>query len=108
MRASQGEAAAQAPPADAFAVFTSKVEAITRNYEYRLTDREFVWEHHGIDEARSQDALIAAIDKYTDWFTDVNRTNGGFFDWEWTSWDAFDVEDVTEVYYLENRIRIAP
>ena len=108
MRTSQGEAAAQAPPADAFAVFTSKVEAITRNYEYRLTDREFVWEHHGIDEARSQDALIAAIDKYTNWFTDVNRTNGGIFDWGWTSWDAFDVEDVTEVYYLENRIRIAP
>ena len=108
MRTSQSEAAAQIPPGDAFALFTSKVDAITRNYEYRFEDRPFIWEHHGIDEARSQDALYAVIDEYTQWFNRVNQENGGVFNWTWTSWDEFNVDDVNTVYYLENRIRIAP
>jgi hypothetical protein len=107
MRDSQREAAAEMPPADAFALFTSKVEAITQHYEYRFTEREFVWEEHGIDEARSQEALHAVIDKYTEWFIRVNGENGNCFEWTWTPWDEFNVDDITEVYYLENRIRIA-
>ena len=108
MRESQREAAAEMPQADAFALFTSKVDAITEHYEYRFEERQFVWEEHGIDEARSQEALHAVIRKYEEWFNDVNGRNGGIFEWTWIPWDEFNVEDVTTVYYLENRIRIAP
>ena len=108
MHESQIEAAAEMPQADAFALFTSKVDAITEHYEYRFEEREFVWEEHGIDEARSQEALHAVIVKYEEWFNDVNERNGVIFDWAWKPWDEFNVDDVTTVYYLENRIRIAP
>jgi hypothetical protein len=106
MRTSQREAADQL--GDAFTLFTSKVAEITEQYEYRLEDREFVWEAHNIDEARSQEALDAVIEKYKVWFDTVNRRNGVIFDWVWKPWDEFNVDDVTTVYYLENRIRIAP
>jgi len=107
MRQSQRDAAAQTPPVDAFDHFTSKVDAITQHYEYRFTERAFVWQEHSIDEARAQDALLAVIDKYTDWFNETNRANGGYFNWTWIPWNEFDVNDITEVYYLENRIRVA-
>jgi len=108
MHESQREAASKPPPFDVFALFTSKVHAITQHYEYEFPERKFVWEEHGIDEARSQVALIAVIDKYEEWFKRVNGENGNCFEWTWIPWDEFNVEDLTEVYYLENRIRLAP
>jgi hypothetical protein len=108
MHQSHREAAAEMPPVEVFTLFTSKVNAITQNYEYEFPERKFVWEEHGIDEARSQEALLEAINKYKDWFNRVNEENGNFFRWEWISWDEFNVDDLAEVYYLENRIRLAP